>query len=89
MMNSVAVLPYTHIRKEAAMEGFLKVSQVAKRLGVSVKTINEWIKNGDFPGTTKLNPGVKRSPYRIPEKAVEAFEEKRKSFSASADTEKD
>lgn len=52
--------------------------EVATRLNVTSRAIQDWVRQGYFPNAYKVGPG-KTSPYRIPEKDVVAFEEKRKS----------
>ena len=44
----------------------LTVTDAAERLGVSTRTIQAWIQEGQFPNAYKLNPSGKNSPYRIP-----------------------
>ena len=51
--------------------------EVANRLGVTSRAIQDWIQQNKFPNAYKLNPDGRTSPYRIPEKDVVAFEEKR------------
>ncbi len=51
--------------------------QVAERLGVTPRAIQDWIKQNKFPNAYKLDPDGITSPYRIPEKDVLAFEERR------------
>ena len=55
----------------------LTTSQAAQRLGVTPKTINDWIDRGLMPNAYKLN-GFGKSPYRIPEGDVEAIEQRRR-----------
>jgi excisionase family DNA binding protein len=49
------------------------VKHAAELLGVSVRTIQDWIKQGHFPHAYKLNPQKSNSPYRIPSTDVEQF----------------
>lgn len=53
------------------METVYSVSEAAKILGVSIKTIHAWIGQGYFPGAYKLNPLAKRSEYRVPKSDVD------------------
>jgi predicted DNA-binding transcriptional regulator AlpA len=48
-------------------ENTLTTKEVAKELGVSVQTVQVWIKKGMFPNAYKLDPAnPKNSPLRIP-----------------------
>ena len=57
---------------------YFSVTEVAKRYGVSSKTIHRWIEQEPslFPGSRKLNPAAKNknSPYRIPQSAIDHYE---------------
>jgi excisionase family DNA binding protein len=55
----------------------LTVGQVAKRLGVTTRTIVRWLNAGHFANAYKLNPVI-TSPWRVPEESVAAFEDLRK-----------
>ena len=66
-------------KKEAAMDGYMTVTQAAERFSVQRKTIIRWIEAGHFPGSMRLNPRMPRSPYRIPEVAVNELLADRKS----------
>ena len=55
------------------MKEYLTVREAARRLGVNRKTITRWIIEGYLPGATRLNPHLKRSPYRIPPDSVQAI----------------
>ena len=50
------------------MEKYYTPDQVAESLGVSAKTVREWLKNGKLQGT-KLGPRL----WRISESDVEKF----------------
>jgi excisionase family DNA binding protein len=60
----------------------LSTAQAAERLGVTQQAIAKWIRQGLFPNAYKINPYGRTSPYRIPERDIEAFEEKRKERSS-------
>lgn len=64
---------------EAAMAKYLKVSLIAKRYGVSTRTVLRWIHGGLFPGAFKLDPTAKNSHFVVPENDLKLFEEERKS----------
>ena len=51
--------------------------EVADRRGVTPRAIQDWIQQRKFPNAYKLDPEGRTSPYRIPEKDVVAFEERR------------
>lgn len=55
----------------------MSTKAVAKRLGVSDRTIARWLNAGYFPNAYKLNPETYKSAYIIPEVDVIAFEQKR------------
>jgi len=59
----------------------LKVSEVAKRLGVTRITVWNMIQRGSFPNAHKVDPN-KKSMYLIPEKDLEDLlaRQKQKSF---------
>ena len=59
------------------MSKVFSVKEAAERLGVTRRTINHWIRQGQFPGVYKLNPNARNSPYRIPESDIAALEERR------------
>ena len=56
----------------------LTVTQTAKRLGVAIPTIHDWIREGVLPTAHQLRP-VKNSQWRIPEGDIIAIEEQRRS----------
>ena len=59
-------------------KGYLRISEAAKRLGVHPRTITRWVHDGKFPGTIKNDPdAITGSFFRIPAKAIEAFEKRR------------
>lgn len=51
-------------------------NQAAERLGVSRPTIYNWVEAGLFPNAYRLSGGEK-SPLRIPESDIKAFEARR------------
>lgn len=51
--------------------------EVAKRLGVSVKKIIAWIRNGELRAMNLANSDCSRPRYRVPLEALEAFEKSR------------
>lgn len=57
-------------------EPLLSTKQVAERLNVTQKTIQRWIKAGEFPNARRKRP-VPLSPFQIPESDVIAFEQRR------------
>jgi excisionase family DNA binding protein len=54
----------------------LTVTEVARRLEVTPRTIRNWIQAGEFPNARQKRP-VPGSPYQIPVSDVIAFEERR------------
>ena len=52
----------------------ITVPEAASRLGVTDRTVLNWIEKGYFPGTTRISP---TGPYRIPIPAIEQFEKNR------------
>lgn len=59
--------------------GDLTVKEAAERLGLNEFSVNRYIVQGLFPGAYKQNPfAPRRSPWRIPEDAIVAFEQKRR-----------
>ena len=69
----------SNINREATLEEvILTVAEVAERLDVHPRTIVRWIKDGTFPNAYKKNPSKKTSPFVVPLKDVETFEEGRK-----------
>lgn len=64
--------------REAVLEGYLKVSEAAERLGVTKKTITRWIEREFFPGAERKNPYAKNSTYIIPLVDIERFEKLRR-----------
>lgn len=64
--------PY-YPRKSPSSSPFLSASEVADEFGVSLRTVNRWIKSGYFPGAIRRNPRVYNSTYIIPKDAVEKF----------------
>ena len=59
-------------------EEILTTPKVAKLLGVTVASINEWLKAGHFPNAYRINPMRPRSAWRIPKRDIDEFIEKRR-----------
>ena len=47
--------------------------EAARQLGVSQRTIQEFIDRGHFPGAHKMDPTRSNSPYRIPQRDIDRF----------------
>lgn len=60
------------------MAGEFSTQEVAERLGVSQRAVQEYYKRGHFPNAHKLDPTRVNSPLRIPEEDLLRFEELRK-----------
>ena len=58
-------------------EKVYSVEEAAQRLGVTTRSVQNWLRRGVFPGAYKLLPGGVTSPYRIPERDWEALEQQR------------
>lgn len=58
-------------------EHYLSTAEVAQQLGCHYRTVIRYIEEGSLPGSFKLNPNKKNSPYKVPESAVKAFLEMR------------
>lgn len=54
-------------------ENFLSTVEVARRLGCDARTVIRYIEDGYLPGSFKMNPKKKNSPYKVPEGAVEDY----------------
>ena len=75
------VIASTNQLKGGFLEGYLKLTEAAERLGVSYKTMYRWVTDEEhdrFPNVIKMDPYSKTSPYLIPVSDIEAFEAKRK-----------
>ena len=73
-MTTMALsIPQVNLKKGPVMDGYLTVVQAAERLSVKRRTIIRWIEAGHLPGSTRLNPLMPRSPYRIPEASVDSL----------------
>jgi predicted site-specific integrase-resolvase len=67
--------------------GDLNAKEVAKRLELDIFTVSRYCRQGFFPGAYKKNPyAQRRSEWRIPEEAVEAFERKRTETAVKGNT---
>lgn len=51
----------------------LTVVQVAERLGCSTDKVYELLDAGRLPGARRLDPEKPKSPWRIPQAAVELY----------------
>ena len=60
------------------MSKVLTTRQAAERLGATPKAVGDWVKAGEFPNAYRLNPGAPKSPFRIPVKDIEDFEQRRR-----------
>jgi hypothetical protein len=67
----------TTVRQVQQMEGYLSASEVARRLGVTSRTVLRLAHTGDLPGAIKKNPFAQTSQVLIPEASVAAFIDKR------------
>jgi len=57
-------------------EQVLSVEKAGERLGVSARTILNWIRDGEIMAY-RLNPNNDRSPFRVPVSEVEKIERQR------------
>ena len=58
-----------------AMTNEMTIKEAAARLGVSTRTVWNWIKQGHLPGAFKRNPfASRRSEWLIPESDIERVE---------------
>jgi NADPH-dependent curcumin reductase CurA len=64
------------IKERVSVEKFISAANVAKRFNVTARTVVRWIADGDLPGSFRVTPGVKNSPFLIPLSSVEEFEKK-------------
>jgi len=55
------------------MSDDITIAQAAAQLNVFRSTIVRWIHTGSFPGAYKLNPDATNSPYRIPQRDIDAY----------------
>ena len=55
------------------MTDYVRATRVAAELGVSGRTVINFINRGHFPGAQKIDPSKRNSPYRIPIQAYENF----------------
>lgn len=77
-MEAIMYLPNNKIAKEATLPELLSVAKVARRLGVTPRTIVRWIREEvAFPNAYQKNPNLKTSPFVIPLSDVEEFESQR------------
>jgi len=68
--NSLKELPMTDD------QAWYTVQEVANKYDVSIRTVTRWINQEPtlLPGTRKQNPFGSRSPYRIPQSALDYYE---------------
>jgi excisionase family DNA binding protein len=59
-------------------EQIMTVTEAGQLLGVTAATIGQWCKAGYFPNAYRINPRMRRSPWRIPKRDIEAFIEERR-----------
>ncbi len=55
------------------MPPILSVSEAARLLGVTPRTVRNLIVRGRFPGAFRIDPLARRSNYRIPLDDIERF----------------
>lgn len=48
--------------------------ELAKRMRVDVRKVNDWIESGELPAINVAPPGAKQRQYRIDERDIEVFE---------------
>jgi hypothetical protein len=75
----------TATQEAPVSDEYLSTSEAAQRLMVTTRTILHWIDLGFFPGSFKVNPRAKNSPYLIPVSAIENFEQERKEGKSAED----
>lgn len=56
----------------------LTVEQVANRLNVTPRTVQNMIRRGSLPHAYRLDPTTDHSPYRVPVSDVEMIEQARR-----------
>lgn len=62
-------------------ERLYSVEEAAERLGITVRTMQNWLARGVFPGAYKSLPGGVTSPWQIPESDLARVEEQRRGSS--------
>ena len=60
-------------------EKLYTAQEAADRLQVTKRTMQNWLRQGLFPGAYKQRPGSPTSPYRVPESDLARFEKQRQS----------
>ena len=58
-------------------EKLYTVREAADRLQVTKRAMQNWLRQGRFPGAYKQRPGGMTSPYRVPESDLARFEKQR------------
>jgi predicted DNA-binding transcriptional regulator AlpA len=73
---------YTYAMEQLVLfderEELLTAAEVAQILGVSVASMADWLRAGDFPHAYRINPNRPRSAWRIPRSDVALFIQKRR-----------
>ncbi len=52
------------------LKGLLSTSEAARLLDVDERTLRKWIRSGQIRAT-RVHPGMRRSPYRVPVSEVD------------------
>lgn len=58
--------------------------ETARYINCSLRAVQLWVAQGEFPNAYKINPSRRNSPYRIPRADVEAFLAKRQTRPAQS-----
>lgn len=59
-------------------EKIMTAAEAGHLLGVTVTTIGQWCKAGYFPNAYRINPRMRKSPWRIPKSDLLAFVDERR-----------
>lgn len=65
------------MEENAEQKKDLTVNQLAAHFDVTTRAVRKWIARGYFPNAYRLSPSP-RSPFRVPERDVAAFEAQRR-----------